>query len=190
MTRTTNWLWLLFLIFFLAACRPKQMDRQHLNQYVRDEGNGLRKRDSSTNGIKIDVMMIRPELLFDGSKNMKKISDSLRYFMISFNKNDREALLQAGDQSTYSTLVENLSLAVTKYCRLIVDKKDTIQINNYSFSNGYGTAPANNLLLIFKAPTPQKEYDLELDELGLNIGTRKYTFKEEDITNLDNIKIN
>lgn len=190
MTKTNRTLSLLFSMFFLVACWHKKMDRQHLNQYVRDEDNGLRKRDSSANGIKIDVMLIRPELLFDGLKNKIKISDSLKYFLISFNKNQREALLQASSQSTYSTLVENLSLEVTKYCRLIVDKKDTIPVNNYSFSNGYGTASANYLLLIFKAPMPQKGYELELDELGLNIGNRKYTFKEEDITNLNNIKIN
>ena len=107
--------------------------------------------------------------------------------MISFSKNDQEALLQAGGMNAYSQLIENLSFNAAQFCRLIVDKKDTVQLENASFSNLYGTASSNSLLITFKTKLPETQYQLDLDELGFNVGDTKVIFQEKDINQFNNI---
>lgn len=162
------------------------MDKQQLQQYLRNEKNGVKKIISYPSGLKMEVYLLRPELVY-GKREMANKLDSIRYFMISFSKNDQEALLQAGGVNAYSQLIENLSFNAAQFCRLIVDKKDTVQMENTSFSNLYGTASSNSLLVTFKTKLPETQYELDLDELGFNIGDTKVIFQKKDINQFNNI---
>lgn len=164
------------------------MNREQLQNYLHDEENGVKKTINHRSGLKMEVYALRPELIYGKTKPVNKL-DSLQYFMISFSKENREALLQAGAMNTYSKLVENLSYNTSQFCRLIVDKKDTVQLENSTFSNEFGTSPANSLLLIFKTKLPESQYELDLDELGFNIGDTKVVFQKKDLDQFTHINL-
>ncbi|WPU99894.1 hypothetical protein SNE26_28195 [Mucilaginibacter sp. cycad4] len=185
MNRLTLFLPVTFMV--LISCSPKQMNEQELRKYMLDEKNGVKKEIVDANQLKLEVYLVRSELINDKKKEDKK--DSLRYFMLAFSKNDREALAQYAGQNNYAQLVENLSFNAAKYCRLIINKKDTVQVSNYSFINNYGTSPSNNLLLVFDAPLPESEYELDVDDPGFDISDSKFIFKKTDIKTYYNIKL-
>jgi len=165
------------------------MTNKELSQYIHKEKNGVYKELTTANGIKTEIYMIRPELVYI-QPGMKMVSnDSLKYFLISYSKGGREALPQYAGTGSYAALVDNLSFGASKYCRLVLDHKDTIQVNNAQFNNAYGTAPSNTWLLVFKAGLPKDEYELNIDEFGFNTGNTKVVFQKNDIEQLNNIII-
>ncbi len=188
MNRLIAYFLTLFTIMVLISCSPKHMNKEELRKYMQDEKNGVKKEIVDAGGLKLDVYLVRSELISDQKKEDKK--DSLRYFMLAFSKNNREALAQYAGEDNYAQLVENLSFNAARYCRLIINKKDTVQVSNYSFTNNYGTSSSNNLLLVFNAPLPESEYELDVDDPGFNMPDSKFIFKKADINTYHNIKIN
>lgn len=182
----------LFLLFFamvIIACKPKEMTKDEIRTYIQDTDNGIKKEYADSSGLKMEAYLIRRELIYDTTQPAKQ-PDSLKYLMVAFSKKGREALASSVRADNYLELVQNLSFGAGKYCRLIVNQKDTLQVSNYSFSNNYGTSPANNLLLIFNAPTINSDLQLDVDELGFNTGDAHFIFKQSDIKNFYNIKVN
>lgn len=173
---------------FLFGCRKDEMSRKELKEYMRSDKNGV-KQIKEYNGIKAEAFLIRPELIGDLYKRNPNTLDSLRYFMISFSKDGREALPQAGDIDKYSQLLNNLSFPSAQKCYVIEGNNDTLQIVNSSFSNTYGTGPSNNLLLVFKSKKIQSDCRLILEEIGFGFGKMKFGFKKKDIENFYSIHL-
>lgn len=164
------------------------MGREQLRSYINDDSNGLKKVYQDKNGLLFETYLIRKELIESSKiKDNAYTTDSVAYFMLSFSRNGRELLGQGNDFGTYATLINNLSFNAAAYCQLLVNEKDTIKLNNSSFVNTFGTASANNLLLVFKTPKPVTDYTLLFEDIGFGTGNQKFLFLKKDIQHLNNI---
>jgi hypothetical protein len=164
------------------------MNREQLRAYIYDDSNGLKKVFQDKNGLLFEAYLIRKELIESGKfKENATANDSLAYFMLSFSRNGRELLGQGNDFGTYATLINNLSFNAAAYCQLLVNEKDTLKLNNSSFVNTFGTASANNLLLVFKTKKSVTDYTLLFEDIGFGTGNQKFLFRKKDIQHLNHI---
>lgn len=164
------------------------MNCEQLRAYINDESNGLKKVYTDKDGLLFETYLIRKELMEPANvKEGASTNDSLVYFMLSFSRNGRELLGQGNDFATYATLINNLSFNPAAYCQLLVNEKDTLKLNNSNFVNTFGTASANNLLLVFKITKPVADYTLLFEDIGFGTGNQKFLFRKKDIQRLNHI---
>ncbi|MBS7566480.1 hypothetical protein KHS38_18895 [Mucilaginibacter sp. Bleaf8] len=161
------------------------MSQKELSAYIKDTGNSLTYHISNRDSFEMAVSVIRPELL---GKKIQSVQNA-RYFLLSFSRHGREALSQVGNINKYAQLNNNLSFNLPQYCRLIVDRKDTVRLANYAFNNTYGLAASNNILLVFQLPAAKKNYMLTIDEIGFGLGQQKFEFDRTKVDNLYQISI-
>jgi len=180
-------LFILMFFSFLLGCAPDRMNIKDTQSYLRNDKNGICKVIQK-NGLRLEAFILRPELVFN-TTTKKNTQDSLRYFLLSFSKDGKEALPQVANPNQYANILNNLSFNVAQYCRVIENGRDTLNVNNSSFLNTYGTSASNSLLVVFHSSNPLTECTLELDEIGFGIGQHKMEFKKKDIEKFYNIEI-
>ncbi len=173
---------------FMQSCLSNSMTLSEVHKLMERESSGLKKTATFPNGLKMEVYLFPRQLLGPGLEQKDSLQAS-QYFLLSFSKDGTEALHSLAGTNHYYPALENLSFKAEDFCRLVVDKKDTVRLSNSHFTNLYGTGAANELILVFDAKTPKSQYELEIDELGLNAGNTQFTFSKWVVERVNQIKI-
>lgn len=122
------------------------------------------------------------------SVNMMK---SKYYFMLGLSANGKELLRQLPfDQ--YSEMVQVLAFRLRPYVNIVRDDGKIIGAEDCLFQQTYGMARENEVLLVFNSSDLKNahQFNLKINEFGLNTGTLNYQIKQKDIKDIPEIEIN
>lgn len=194
----------LFLILLLGcfACDPVSYDVNSLNAYVNEESNGLIK-GQSRKGYDLQLynrprdlwvaQELRGEWPTDSlvQKYRDRYDDYL-YFILKISKEGKEALYTSRNQNTFSELLQTLSFRMGAFTQMVTSEKDTIPLADSHYSRFYGQSGGTSVMLAFdKASVEDSEWvQVNLADLGLNIGTTRYRFLTKELLNAPQIDFN
>jgi len=180
----------------LSSCssRPGKVDKEGMYAYLNKPSHGL-QHEEEKNGIKAKIRYQPQELLVmqeweRAEKQDSSLLDSLRrkyssyrYFVLELSKDKKEVIRELGGFSRYSDMLQVLAFQMQRYVNITTSAHDTLALSDYVFQQTYGMSNANSLLFVFPAAELQKarDYELNIGEFGLGMGSLRFHFKEEDI---------
>jgi hypothetical protein len=190
----------ILLVVLASACAPEFVSEPELNLYLADQENELSK-STEVSGTTVNVIYRPTDLWIYNELRGKEVRqrdlDSIRhrydpyyYFIVSFSRNGREALHQAGDMGQYSDLVSTMSFRMAEYVTLTTAKQDTIPVGDFMLNRTYGMASGTELLFAFnKAEAKGAEWvQVNLNEFGLGIGNQRFRFETNALDNTPKLK--
>jgi hypothetical protein len=181
---------ILWIVILLYACAPDPLNEQELIQFLNDESNGLRKTEKVGNQ-QVSVTYRPVSLLVSQSvadpADTVEVAAAFRkynpyyYFTISFSADEREAL--SPRHPNYSELVNVMSFRMHGYLNMTIPSRDTIPLADFVLNRSFGMAGSTDLLVVFsKDKTRDQEWvQINLQELGLGLGTQRFRFRTADI---------
>jgi hypothetical protein len=179
------------LWFFFTACKQPIKTQEALNQYISDPHNNL-QQTQETNGVKVTLTYKPWQAFIRGTSNKANIKKySNRYFFVlSLSAHDKELLRQL-DFDTYSNMVQVLSFRMIPLIHAIPDNGKPVEPMDCIFQQTYGTATANNLLIVFDKDKLlfNKKLNIVINEFGLNLGTLQFQFNANDFKEIPDINI-
>lgn len=180
------------------ACKSRVATPAELHAYIVEERNGL-TRSFETGDIKISVSYLPTDYWVSQQLNDQDVGigvvDSLRsiyasrfYFLVSFARNGREALV-ASRSDSYSDLVHTMSFRMSDYVSLINEDNEDIPIGDYVLNRTYGLGTSTDVLFVFDDPKvhSSSRFRLDIKEFGLGAGNHQFEFLLDDLTRSPNI---
>ncbi len=181
------------LFLFLLACGNKQYNVEELNAYVQNIDNGLlnkqeRKGYHFTLYNRPTDLWVAQELrketptdsLLDLFRN--KYDDYL-YFILKISKEKKDALYASDGYGKFSELLQNLSFRMGDFVEMVTSEQDTVPLADAHYSRLYGMSEATSVMLAFNRERLQESdwVQVNMKDLGLNVGRTNYRFKSKDL---------
>lgn len=189
----------LFLVLAAGCSGPEYMTPEELVSYVSEEENGLHK-SAEANGTKINVtyrptdLWVHQELdehTYDTLQisSLRKKYSGYYYFIVSFSRNNKEALHQHNDFSQYSDLVQTMSFRMPDYVTLTTSSADTIPVGDFMLNRTYGMSASTDILFAFnREKAVERDWvQFNLNEFGLGTGNQRFRFSTEDLNEVPEI---
>ncbi len=183
---------LLALGLVLWSCGNSVKSSEELQEYVRNEKNGLNKQ-KTFGPVDVRVTYRPPDLLVAqetrGDVSDLSLVDSLRngygrfaHFVLSLSANGKEVEtynLQGG----FGDRVTTLAFGMKEYVYLLSDQRDTIPVADYFYQRTYGVGGASELLFAFdRSKIEQGDwFQFVVDEFGLGVGNTRFRFDVGDL---------
>lgn len=179
------------------GCRSGEpLDEKGLRSYVRDESNGLIKKQD-TDGFEL-TMVWKPNAMIASqqvNKGTKHEFDSLRdyfskylYFNLEMTKDGKDLETYfASDPGSFADKISFLSARFSRNIRLIT-KKDTLPAIECLYSRSYGMG-SSNCLLVFDKPK-ESEFEIQITGYPIGFGKQLFPFNLTDIENAPRLKTN
>lgn len=184
---------LLTLIFLLASsCKVNIKNKEQLTDYINSHQEDF-KQVKEVNGINIGLTYKPWQLLFGNAKSL--VDSKARhyknkyFFILSLSAHDKE-LLRLLDFSTYSAITQTLSFRMASLIKVSGGGRYEEPVNCI-FQPTYGTASANNLLIVINSAhlKSARYLTIVIDEFGLNLGRLTFKFNGVEINKLAQINI-
>lgn len=197
-----KYFYLIVVLFSIMSCNQDYLTKEELNRYVLDEGNGLIKKET-VKGYQIQVtyrptdLLILQELGGNTSANPHELERLIqkykdyRYFILSFSKDNKEALNNSGDSyGQNAELIQVLSFRMGSYVNITTSNHDTVFVADYIYPRTFGMNYATNLMFVFsKDKIKENEWlQFNLKEFGLHLGNQKFRFSVRDLEKTPKIK--
>lgn len=176
-------------------------DKTELVKYLNDEGNGYRKEVVS-NGVTVSIVY-QPESLFieqelsDLTNAAGSLIDSVEkkyaqsyYFHVTFSRDGKEAIRNAGGYKNYSMLLQTLAFQMHDHIQLTSSSKDTVELGDYFFDQTYGMSNGNTILVRFDKTKISKAetLDIHIAECGFGTGDLRFQFEKQKLDNAPVLK--
>jgi hypothetical protein len=172
----------------LSGCASQELSLDELQSYIADEDNGL-QLSAEANGTKISVTYRPTDLwvhqeISDAAVD-KTVVDALRkkysayyYFIVSFSRNNKEAVHQMNSMEDYGDLVQTMSFRMSQYAVLTTAKQDTIPVSDFMMNRTYGLSSSTDVLFAFnKEKVKANDWvQINLKEFGLGLGNQRFRF--------------
>jgi hypothetical protein len=190
-----------FVALFLFRCTPDELSLPELQSYIKDEEHGVHQV-AEMNGTRIDVMYkptdlwVQHEIEQEQSvtnariDSLRKTYDGLIYFVLSFSRNNTEALHATNSMDQYSDLVQTLSFQMHEYVSLTTFNQDTIPVGDFMLNRTYGINNETEILFVFdKSKAIGEDWiQLNLNEFGLSTGNHRFKFFMKDLDRVPELK--
>jgi hypothetical protein len=198
-----NLLTITIMLFGIAGCSGSKefSDKNKIIKYLNDEGNGYRKEITS-NGVTVSIVY-QPQSLFieqelsDIKNPAASLVDSIKnkytnsyYFHVTFSREGKEAIRNAGGFGNYSVLLQKLAFQMHDHIQLTTSLKDTVELGDYFFDQTYGMSNGNTLLVRFDKSKIKKAetLDIHIEECGFGTGNISFRFEKNKLDNAPVLK--
>jgi hypothetical protein len=181
------------LCLALCSCHPKESTLEELTAYITDPENGL-LQSANLNGTQISVayrptdLWISQEIAGESIANdrinsLREKYSSSYYFIVSFERNNGEALHQVKGMEAYSQLVHIMSFDMAQYVTLTTNGQDTIPVGDFMLNRTYGLSTTTDLIFAFdkKKATNSEWVQFNINEFGLGLGNQRFRFSKKDL---------
>lgn len=181
------------LFLFLLSCGSNSYDETTLNAFVQNADNGLLNRQER-NGYELTLynrptdlwvaQELKNEIPTDSLLNtIRQRYDDYLYFILKISKEEKDALYASGGQGAFSELLQNLSFRMGAFVEMVTSKQDTVPLADAHYSRLYGMAGATSVMLVFNREklTSTDWVQVNMKDLGLNVGRTNYRFKSRDL---------
>lgn len=174
-----------------------------MKKYIRDVDNGLRQ--SITTGEFTVEATYQPTDLFVLRElgSSKPDTASLKkwytkygghyYFILSISKNGKEAISPTQmPYDQFSDLLQTVSFRMGEYTNMTTSKKDTIPLADFIYNRTFGMATGTDILMVFdKKKAAETDWvQINLQELGLGLGTQNFRFDRKRLDEAPEIDFN
>lgn len=190
------------LLLFVAACEPAIYDKDGLNAYILEEGNGMVKTtqrkgyDLTLYNRPTDLWVaqeIRNEQATDALINSYRDKyDDYLYFILKISKEGKEALYTSGNHGSFSEVLQNLSFRMGAFTEMVTSARDTIPLADSHYSRLYGQSGSTSVMIAFnKEKIKETEWvQVNLSDLGLGTGRTTYRFDTKELLSAPQIEFN
>ncbi|MBI3218344.1 MAG: hypothetical protein HYZ44_02425 [Bacteroidetes bacterium] len=197
-----GWIYIGLLITF-SSCAKQKVSEEEMKKYIRDVDNGLRQ--SITTGEFTVEATYQPTDLFVLRElgSSKPDTASLKkwytkygghyYFILSISKNGKEAISPTQmPYDQFSDLLQTVSFRMGEYTNMTTSKKDTIPLADFIYNRTFGMATGTDILMVFdKKKAAETDWvQINLQELGLGLGTQNFRFDRKRLDEAPEIDFN
>ena len=192
----------ILLCIGLQRCGEEKVSADELRAFALDEGNGLLQRIEKGES-RLEVIYHPKELVLlqeiSGRVLSNKQLDSIRhelqaydYFLFKLSRNGREIVSSyANDRLAYKKAINYLSYRISADIAL-VNNDENIAVEDFSYSQTFGSATSTTLLIAFKSSLRDREGSLSFvfNDSFFNTGLSEFQFNVDDIRAVPNVNIN
>ncbi len=181
----------------LVACNQPIKSKVLLKRYLNDTSHGL-KQVQRINKMEAAITYVPWQLIasriYKGKHQDTSVIHTMKrkyYFMLGLSANGKELLRQLPfDQ--YSEMVQVLAFRLRPYVNIVSDDGKVIAAEDCLFQQTYGMAKENQVLLVFNGSDLRNahQFNLRINEFGLNTGNLDYQIKQNNIQEIPDIEIN
>jgi len=194
------------LFLLLAGCGKNQLSPADMVKWTEDPGNQLVHK-KTLNGIEYSLQYMPAGYLALREQgtvsevNKKKFATRLgeleqyHHFQLRLRVpgvNADPLLYGINDQQEYSQRDMFYGFAFKEHIKKVnisARDKDTANCQLYQFVQHHGLAPYADIVFAFKKNEKEEQFQVVFDDPVFNNGFMKYTFDQEEIENLPQVKI-
>ena len=191
---------LLFVCLINYSCKPEYVDKQELDEYIRNTSNGLSQEKNAGNlGIKVTYkptdLLIAQHL---GDNVEESEIERLRmhygqyvYFMLDIENNGQDVLYTPTTGGLgFSDKLQTFAFRMNDYVNMTTSASDTIPVADYAYNRTFGMSKNTSMMFVFnKEQIENKEWiSFNLNESGIGSGDQRFRFKTSNINNVPKLK--
>ena len=196
--------WLFGLLLLTSGCASRTMTSSELQQYVADEGHGLRKLVRK-NGVSVELSYRPTDLIIAHNyqheirqapakvDSLKNALDQYIYFVLKLSRQGKEIEQSFLTSNTYEQASQYMNYELGQHIKLVnpVSKKAT-GVSDYLYARMYGSTGQSTALIAFEkeAIDDASSFYVELNDTQLGIGTYHFAFATEDLTSIPALTFN
>ncbi len=180
---------LIFLVFIALTSCQKELTAEEYLAYVNNPENGL-KKEKEIGDFKIGVKYEPTQFLLSKQENVEEdeLSNYEHFqFRMKLKRGGDILLYKESNDMNEVTRINHFGFEA-KNDFFIVSNSDTTNCIISHFSRNYNLNPTIDLTLAFNAIDKKNDWQFVYNDHQFNIGTVKFVFKKEDLSNLPILK--
>lgn len=183
----------MLLLCCLSCTRaPAYLSEDELLDYVRNEDNGLVKKQTAGN-MNLSVTYRPSDLLVlqdvGDTRDSAAIADARNkyqayvYFILSMDVAGQNALYRgSADMGAFSEHLQTLSFRMADKVSLITSARDTVEVADYIFDRTYGMGNTSLLFVFSRQKLKTADwFTFNLKDFGMRTGDQRFRFQMKDL---------